>query len=246
MAEPSIDVRKRAMDFFRKNEIDADVQSRISLFIQGIKSINAAILARVEFQPMEWVPYKFMHAQCYKEFEMATLLAKSTTWSGDPQVFLAGTQLNLAVWQETGAARFMAGMFKVDRNFYEYLALSHAFLSVVRILPFLSVQTSLTTPFLATLKEIEEENGRQIQTQIRLLKDMEIDLATEEKEQIIEAQRQVVERLFLRLLQEIIDFQAQKQAQTQMQQAQSQEQTQAQTPSQGQPPSQPQQANTGA
>ncbi|MBI1889076.1 MAG: hypothetical protein HYS18_00360 [Burkholderiales bacterium] len=228
MSDPSIDIRKRAMEFFRKYEFDTDIQTRISLFIQGIKTVNATILSRVEFQPMEWVPYRFLHAQCYKEFEMATLLARSTTWSQNPAVFLAGTQLNLMIWQESGAARFMAGMFKVDRTFYEYLALAHAFLSATRILPLLSVQTSLNTPFLSTIKEIEEENGRQIQTQIRLLKDMEIDLSMEEKEQIIEEQRQAIDRLFLRMLSEVMDFKAQQEAEAQLR-AQAHQKAQAHT-----------------
>lgn len=205
MSDPSIDIRKRAMEFFKQHEIDPDAQTRISLFLQAVKGLNATILARVELQPMEWVPYKFLHSQCFKEAELATLLGKSTHWSSDPTVYLAATQLNLAVWQETGAARFMNDMFKVDRGFYEYLALSHAFLSVIRILPLLSVQVNLNTPFLAALKEIEDENGRQIQTQIRLLKDMEIDLTLEDKEQIIESQRQIVENLFFRLLAEILE-----------------------------------------
>ncbi|HCY62867.1 MAG TPA: hypothetical protein DHV59_08580 [Oxalobacteraceae bacterium] len=206
MTDPSIDIRKRAMEYFKQQqELSPEAQTRICLFLQGVKSINATILARVEFQPMEWVPYKFLHNQCFKEVELTTLLGKSTAWSGNPMVFLAATQLNLTLWQETGAPRFMSGFIKVDRSFYEYLALSHAFLSVIRILPLLSVQTSLDTPFFSALKEIEEENGRQIQTQIRLLKDMAIDLPVEEKEEIIEAQRQIVERLFLRLLAEITE-----------------------------------------
>lgn len=203
MADQSIEIRKRAMDFLKSQEIGPDTQTRISLFLQGVKSTNATILSRVEFQPMEWIPYKFLHNQCFKEVELTTLLGKSTTWSSNPMVYFAATQLNLAVWQESGAARFMNGIFKVDRSFYEYLALSHAFLSVIRILPLLSVQVDLSTPFLAALKEIEEENGRQIQTQIRLLKDMEIDLSTEDKEGIIDSQRRIVEQLFMRLLNEI-------------------------------------------
>ncbi|MBS0308224.1 MAG: hypothetical protein JSS58_04555 [Proteobacteria bacterium] len=206
MADQSTDTRKRAMAFFKAEGLEADVQTRISLFLQGVKSTNAGILSRVEFQQMEWLPYKFLHSQCFKEVEMTTLLNKSTTWSNNPSVYLAATQLNLAVWQETGAARYMGGVMKVDRNFYEYLALSHAFLSTIRIVPLLPVQLLLITPFLAALKEIEEENGRQIQTQIRLLKDMVIDLSVEEKEAIIEHQRLAVEALFLRLLTEVCEL----------------------------------------
>jgi hypothetical protein len=203
MTDKSVGIRKRAAEYFATHEIDADIQTRISLFLQALKSLNAGILARVEFQAIEWLPYKFLHNQCFKEMELATLLGKSTNWSSNPMVFMSATNLNLALWQETAAARFMQGMLQVDRNFYEYLALSHALMSDIRFLPLIPVKVKLDTPFLSALKEIEEENGRQIQTQIRLLKDMPIDLSREEKEQIIETQRQIVEQIFQRLLCEI-------------------------------------------
>jgi hypothetical protein len=206
MADRSIEIRKRAMEFFASHEIGPDIQTRISLFLQGLKSINATILARVEFQEMEWLPYKFLHNQCFKEVELTTLLGKSTSWSNNPMVYLAATNMNLALWQETGAPRFMQGALQVDRNFYEYLALSHALMSDIRFLPLLPIHVKLDTPFLSALKEIEEENGRQIQTQIRLLKDMEIDLSREDKEQIIDSQRQIVEQIFQRVLCEICDI----------------------------------------
>jgi hypothetical protein len=208
MDERSIEIRKRATEFFGAHEIGPDIQTRISLFLQGLKSINATVLVRVEFQAIEWLPYKYLHSQYFKEVELITLLAKATSWTGNPMVFLAATNTNLTAWQETGAARFMQGVLKVDRTFYEYLALSHALMSNVRFLPLLPIQVKLDTPFLSVLKEIEEENGRQIQTQIRLLKDMKIDLSRDEKEHIIDSQRQIVERIFLRLLCEICNIPA--------------------------------------
>jgi hypothetical protein len=207
MSDRSIEIRKRAMEFFSAHEIGQDIQTRISLFLQGLKSLNASILSRVEFQAMEWLPYKFLHNQCFKEVELTTLLGKSTSWTSNPMVYLAATNMNLALWQETGAARYMQGVLQVDRTFYEYLALSHALMSDIRFLPLLPIQVKLDTPFLSALKEIEEENGRQIQTQIRLLKDMEIDLSREEKEQIIDTQRQIVTQLFERFLCEVCEIQ---------------------------------------
>jgi hypothetical protein len=203
MAMDSRTIRKNAKGFFSQHAIGADQQTRITLFLQGVKSINAAILAKVEFQPFEWLPYKFLHNQYFREIELSTLLGKGTSWSLNPFVYLDATNLNMALWQETGAARFMGGFMQADRNFYEYLALSHAFMSDIRFVPLLPTALPLDTPFLSALREIEEENGRQIQTQIRLLKDMEIDLAPEEKERIVDGQRQLVSRLFDRLLTEI-------------------------------------------
>jgi hypothetical protein len=213
MLERTKRIRKHAKEFFAREGLSADTQTRITLFLQGVKSINAAILARIEFQPFEWLPYKFLHNQYFKEIEMSTLLGKGTSWSANPFVYLDATNLNLTLWQGSGAARFMGGFLQIDQNFYEYLALSHAFMSDMRFLPLLPVSLSLDTPFLSALKEIEEENGRQIQTQIRLLKELPIELSHQDKEQIIDEQRIVIEALFDRLLSEISGYQDEEAAQ---------------------------------
>ena len=203
MAVDSRQIRKQAKAYFAEHPLGPDEQTRICLFLQGVKGINASILAKVEFQPFEWLPYKFLHNQCFKEVELSTLLGKSTQWSVNPFVYLDATNLNLALWQETEAGRYMQGFLQVDRPFYEYLALSHAFMADIRFLPLLPPELPLDTPFLAALKEVEEENGRQIQTQIRLLKELAVDIEQEEKEHIIEEQHAVVRALFDRLLTEI-------------------------------------------
>lgn len=201
--ERSIELRKKAKEFLKQQPLDPDTQTRISLFLQGLKSINAAILAKVEFQALEWMPYKALHNQYFKEIELSTLLGKSTVWSGNPSIYMDATNLNMAIWQETNASRFLQSQLQVDRTFYEYLSLSHAILSDIRFMPLLPINVSLDTPFMSALNEIEEENGRQIQTQIRMLKDMDIELSRDEKEEIIESQRLIVEQLFMRLLSEI-------------------------------------------
>lgn len=207
MSEESKKIRKHAKEFIAQQGLGPDAETRITLFLQGVKSINATILARVEFQPFEWLPYKHLHNQYFKEIELSTLIGKATSWSTNPFVYLDATNLNIALWSSTGAARFMSGFLQVDATFYEYLALSHAFMSDIRFLPLFPSAMPLDTPFLNALREIEEENGRQIQTQIRLLKDMQIDLSHEEKENIIESTREVVSGLFDRLLVEITGYQ---------------------------------------
>jgi hypothetical protein len=210
MQDTSQSIRKHAKAYFSEHGLQADEQTRITLFLQGIKSINATILARVEFQPFEWLPYKFLHNQYFKEVELSTLLGKGTSWSTNPFVYLDATNLNLALWQQTGAAKYMHGFIQADRTFYEYLALSHAFMADIRFLPLLPASMSLDTPFLSAVKEVEEENGRQIQTQIRLLKDMEVDLSHQEKEETVDAQRVAIDALFDRLLAEVSGFPIEK------------------------------------
>jgi len=206
MLERSKAIKRHAREYFATNGIGADEQTRITLFLQGVKSVNAAILARVEFQPFEWLPYKFLHNQYFKEVELSTLIGKATSWSTNPFVYLDATNLNLTLWQKVGGAKFMSGTLQADATFYEYLALSHAFMSDIRFLPLLPPTMPLDTPFLIALHDIEEENGRQIQTQIRLLKEMRVDLDYQEKERIIEEQRVIVNELFDRLLAEVTGF----------------------------------------
>jgi hypothetical protein len=203
MAEQSRQIRKRAKQYFAAQSLGADEQTRICLFLQAVKGINATILAKVEFQPIEWLPYKFLHNQYFKEIELSTLLGKGTSWSVNPFVYLDATNLNLSLWQQTDAARYLQGMLQLDANFYDYLALSHAFMTEIRVLPLLPVELPLDTPFLSAIKEVEEENGRQIQTQIRLLKDLEVGLSQEQREEAVERQHAIVIDLFDRLLVEI-------------------------------------------
>jgi len=205
MSAQSHSIRKQAKALFGEQRLGPDQQTRIALFIQGVKGINAAILAKIEFQPLEWAPYRFLHNQCFKEVELSTLIARATEWSTNPAVYMDATSLNLALWQETDAAKYLQGPFEIDLQFYEYLALSHAFMADIRFLPLLPAHLPLDTPFLAALAEIEEENGRQIQSQIRLLKDLDLGLDNDRKEALIERKWTVVESLYDRLLTEVME-----------------------------------------
>lgn len=196
-------MRSLAQEFFSKNDIGSEQETRISLFIQGIKTANAAILAKIEMQPFSWLPYKSLHSQYYKEMELTTLLNKATSWSTNPFVYMEASQLNLKLWQKAEIATYLHGFFAPDEVFYNYLALSHAFMSEIRFLPILPPTKPLDTPFLSAIKEIEDENGRQIQAQIRLLKGMELPLSQDEKEQIVHHQRKIVQSIFCELLEAV-------------------------------------------
>ncbi len=189
-----------AQDFFSKNDLGSEQETRISLFIQAIKTTNASILTKIEFQPFEWEPYKSLHKQYFKEIELSTLLNKATNWSTNPFVYMEATQLNLKLWQMAEINQYMQRAFSVDEVFFSYLALSHAFMAEVRILPVLPPTTPLNTPFLSAIQEIEEENGRQIQAQIRMLKGIDLPISQESKEAIINKQQTVVQSCFCDLL----------------------------------------------
>lgn len=192
MTDVQSSIRDVARQYFANKPLTGDDKTRICLFLQSVKSTNAAILSKIEFQPFEWLPYKYMHTQYFKDIEQSTLLAKATEWSLNPLLYMDATRINLNLWQKADVNRFMGGIFEVNKDLYEYLALSHAFMSEIRILSFLPPDYDLGDPFIHCLQEIDEENGRQIQIQVRMLKDMDIELTEDEKENIVEHARSTV------------------------------------------------------
>jgi len=112
-------------------------------------------------------------------------------------VYVEATQLNQRFWLEAGIYSYLFGTLAFDARFYTYLTLSHAMLSVVRFVPLLPPDMPVdSSPFVASLSRLEVESGRLIQSQIRFLKDMEVDLDRDAKERIIEQQHSIVSGIF--------------------------------------------------
>jgi hypothetical protein len=205
MTPPIREIKDIIRERFKSGGLTTDDRSRIALFIQAVKTANAMLLARVELQPLDWWAYKVLHDQYFKEIELAALLARTVRWTLNPLVYADATRLNLALWQAADIARHAAAPIGANRNFIEYLALSHALMAEIRFMPLLPVEWDLAEPFLFALHEIEDENSRQIQAQIRLLKDMEVPaVPLPERERIVEQQRAMVDRLFADLLRTLV------------------------------------------
>lgn len=204
MTEDTPNIRDEARKYFAENPLNSDTKTRICLFLQSVKSTNAAILSKIEFQPCEWLPYKYLHSQYYKDIEHSTLLAKACEWSFNPMLYMAATQINLNLWQKADVNKYVSATFEIDRTLYEYLSLSHAFMSELRILALFPHDFDANNPFIHCLHEIDLENGRQIQTQVRMLKDMDIDLTDEQKQNIVGEMRSIVASSFDDLLKSIV------------------------------------------
>jgi hypothetical protein len=190
------DWRKKATAYFSRHGLESAEQTRISLFVLAVKQANSMILSKVEFQTLDWTAYSFLHNQYYREIELATLLSRATSWSSDMSIYMEMTQFDAKFWQKTQIGKYVWGSIARDLNFFEYLALSHAFMSEIRFIPLFPAQWKLDTPFLQTLYNMEVESGRLIQMQIRLLKEMDLNLSLEKKEMLVEKKRSDVENLF--------------------------------------------------
>ncbi len=197
-------LQRRIREQFRNGAPTAEDQTRITLFIQSVKGINAAVLGRLEWHPVEWQPYRFLHGQYYREMEYSTLLGRATCWSSEPQVYMEAAEHSVDLWNQTEAARYLPGFFDVDERFYRYIALGHAFMSVLRFVPLIPASVDLEShPFLSALRALEEENGRQIQTQIRLLKSLDAGLDRPAREHVVAQERARFEACFRRFLQSL-------------------------------------------
>jgi len=179
---------------------DADAQTKIALFLGAAKSINAALLGACELLPSTGIAYPFMHGQFFRESEFATLLARATSWSTNPQIYAQSSSFIAPLWSEYWQIQGVLGTVVDARAAYRGLAYGHALLARIRLAPVIPESADEIDPFVAAIRRIEQENGRMIQVQIRLLKETRVEMPKEEREQIVETAQQVVDAQFERFL----------------------------------------------
>jgi hypothetical protein len=174
----------------------ADMQTRISLFLGAAKSVNAAILGVVELQPRITIAYPSVHGQYCREVEFAALLARVTRWSSNWATYAEGAKLTAPLWSQWWQIQLPLGPVLDPRAAYSALALGHALLARVRTAPLIPDKADEMDPFVAALRRIEQESGRMIQAQIRLLKDGASPVPLDERGQILEDKQAAVDDAF--------------------------------------------------
>ena len=190
----------RARDTISVRGFSADIQTKITLFVGATTSINAAILAPIELQPKVSAAYPFVHGQYFRELEFASLLARVTRWSANSAIYAEAMRLTAPLWGAWWRIQSPLGPVMDVKSAYTALALGHALLGRVRLTPAIPEHVDDLDPYVTALRRIEQENGRMIQTQIRLLKDAAIPLDVSERERIVEEQQSAVDSVFLKFL----------------------------------------------
>jgi hypothetical protein len=175
---------------------DADVQTRIALFLGTAKSVNAAILGTLLLQPRVTAAYPFLHGQHFRELEFATLLARVTRWSPNALLYAEGARHTGALQALWWQLQTPPGPALNPRAAYAALALGHALLARVRMAPVIPEGSDEMNPFVAALRRIEQDGGRMIQAQIVLLKEGPSPLPRAEREDIIAARQQAVDQAY--------------------------------------------------
>jgi hypothetical protein len=186
----------RARSRIARVGFDSDTQTGIALFLGATKSLNAALLAPAEWMPANTTAYPFMHGQYFRECEFGMLLARVTQWSTNPFVYSQAAALAGPLGREWLHIQLPPGPLYDGVAAYRALAFGHALLARVRFAPVLPANADASDPFVIALRRIEQENGRMLQAQIRLLKDSPVDLPVAERERIVEQEQAVVDGAF--------------------------------------------------
>jgi hypothetical protein len=190
----------KAREAITARGFDAEVQTKIALFVGAAKAVNGAILGAIELQPQVTIAYPSVHGQYFRELEFGVLLARATRWSANWAVHAEGARLAGLLWAQWWSIQWPRGPTLDARAAYSALALGHALLARVRVAPLIPDNADEMDPFVAALRRIEQEGGRMIQAQIRLLKDGTSPLPVSEREQIIDQKQLAVDEAFCSFL----------------------------------------------
>jgi hypothetical protein len=172
---------------------DAQMQTRISIFLGATKNINVALMGAAALLPITNVSQAFAHSQLFREVEAASLLARVTRWSMHWQVYAEAARLCAPLWAELARCRGFAVPTMDRRAAFNRLALSHALLARVRVAPIIPQRADELDPYVVALRRIEADSGRLIQLQIRLLQHAAQTNVVDDADVIVERAQQVID-----------------------------------------------------
>ncbi|MGF1658847.1 MAG: hypothetical protein ACFCUS_05420 [Rubrimonas sp.] len=174
-------------------------QTRIALFLAASKAVNLPALTLAAAGPARNPAWLALSSQLFRETEALGVLARITEWSPDPFVWAEAQGLAAPLWAAAAEAGFRGfGMGHAGLGL-DAMALGHALLARIRLAPIIP-ESAAQTPFAVALLRIEQENGRLMQTQIRLLKDGYQALPLASRENAVAAKSALVDAAFGRFL----------------------------------------------
>jgi hypothetical protein len=146
--------------------IPAHQQTRVSAFLMsahGALARQLAVLLPVGLQNGMQVE---MHAQCCRQIEFLSMLARATSWVPDPMLPMLFWQWEAAWWPQP--ARCVADW--TQAHMIDLASFNHALHAVIRPAALLPEAVDAMDPFVQAMRHIEFESGRLMQAQIIFLK----------------------------------------------------------------------------
>jgi hypothetical protein len=126
------------------------------------------------------------------------MLARVTCWSSDSTLYGKGAVRAAPLWDAWWRTQLSWAPAFDARATYAALALVHALLARIRLTPVIPDDAGDRDPFVVALRRIEQESGRMVQAQIRLLK-LPVPFGRTEAERV-ETQQVAVDAAFQRFL----------------------------------------------
>jgi hypothetical protein len=175
------------------------VQTRVGAFVAAAKAANLPFLSLAMAGPAQSLAWQALASQCFRETEALTLLLRVTRWSFDPRDAAEAATLAAPLWAEAARCGFSGFPVSAETVSLDALAFGHALLARVRLAPIIPERAAMH-PFAVALLRIEQENGRLLQTQIRLLKDGYAAVPVAAREDAVAAKAALVDDALARLL----------------------------------------------
>lgn len=178
-----------------------DIQTKISLFLSAAKNAHVVFLGASQWTPSVGAEQQLLHTQYFRELEGVMLLSKVTRWSPSLSLYNEAVAINAPIWKEWPNVSGLSGGVMVQaEQYYTGLALGHALLSQLRLVPVIPGDTDESDPFVMALRRIELDNARMQQTQMALLRTAAPQLDFAWREDTIEAKQALVQEAFVRFL----------------------------------------------
>jgi len=186
----------QARDRIAATGFTPEIQTKIALVLSAVKNGNLMFHANLQWMPNLGVVQQFLISQSSRELEAVTLLARTTQWASDPMLAMEANRIVAPLVTAWSQIMMPPGPMFNPQAAYRGISLGHAQLARIRLLPVIPENADPVDPFVVALGRIEQENGRMLQTQIRLLKSVGEDIPLAEREALVEQDQELVDGVF--------------------------------------------------
>jgi hypothetical protein len=146
--------------------IPAHQQTRVSAFLMSAHGALARQLALAFPGTLHDSLQVELHAECCREIEFLSMLARATSWAPDPMLPFLLWQWEAAWWPRP--VKCVAD--RTQARMIDLAAFNHALHAVIRPAALLPEAVDPMDPFVQAMRHIEFESGRLMQAQILFLK----------------------------------------------------------------------------
>src|SRR5574338_306641 len=160
----------KARDRIAAQGFTPELQTKISLVVSAAKTGNLSFQGVMQWLPGGGVVQQFLISQQAREAEVLTLLTRTTQWVMEPELAVEAGRISAPLILAWSQIMLPPGPLFSLMAAYRGISLGHAQLARMRLLPLIPESVDQLDPFVVLLTRIEQENGRMLQTQIRLLK----------------------------------------------------------------------------